>query len=88
MLYNNSMQITIYSTTSCPYCQMLKAYLDEKNFEYDEVLVDQDPQKAQEVIEKSGQMGVPFTIIVDDQNQEHSILGFDKAKLDEIISKA
>lgn len=81
------MKITIYSTTTCPYCQMLKTYLDEKNLKYEEYLVDQDPQKTQEVIEKSGQMGVPFTIIVDDQNQEHSVLGFDKAKLDEILGE-
>ena len=40
------MKITVYSTTTCPYCKMVKAYLEEKNLNYEEHLVDQDAQKA------------------------------------------
>lgn len=68
--------ITIYSTPTCPYCKMAKAFLTEKNIPFTEVDVSADEAKAREMIEKSGQMGVPV-IDVDGK----IIVGFDREEL-------
>jgi len=59
------MQITIYSTTTCPYCKMLKDYLSEKNLTFKEKLVDQDDIARDEMASVSGGfLGVPFTLVI------------------------
>lgn len=80
------MQITIYSTTSCPYCQMLKDYLGEKKVEYIEKLVDQDEKAKAEMLGVSGGfLGVPFSVIVKNDGSKETIIGFDKNRLDQIL---
>lgn len=64
---------------------MEKEYLDSKGIPYENIFVDQVPDAAQEMIDLSGQMGVPFTIITDDQGNQTNILGFDKPKLNESL---
>lgn len=76
------MKIQIYSTTTCPYCKMEKAYLDEKKIKYEIFFVDQDEKKAEEMVKKTGQMGVPVTIITNDKGDETIIIGFDKKRID------
>ena len=80
------MQITIYSTTTCPYCKMLKDYFAGKNVSYTEKFVDTDEAAKQEMMASSnGFLGVPFTTIIKDDGSKDTILGFDKGKLDSII---
>ncbi len=80
------MIITIYSTTVCPYCKMLKDYLRSKNVPYAEKLVDIDESAQKEMAEVSGGfLGVPFTLIAKDDGTKETVLGFDKGKLDSII---
>lgn len=81
-------KITIYSTATCGFCKMLKGYLQSKNIAYDEKHADQDPKLAQELYEKSGQLGVPFTIIEKDDGSEEAILGFDRPKIDAALGLA
>lgn len=81
-------KITIYSTATCGYCKMLKNYLQSKDIAYDEKMADADPKLAQELYEKSGQLGVPFTIIEDDKGNEQKVLGFNKAAIDQILNIA
>ena len=57
------MKITIYSTTTCPYCNMLKGWLDDKSVEYTNYNVDENPMAAQAMVGLSGQRGVPFSVI-------------------------
>lgn len=78
-------KITIYSTATCGYCHMLKNYLESKNISYNEKHVDQEQSLAQELYEKSNQLGVPFTIIENPGNEPVSILGFDKPKFDQVL---
>lgn len=78
-------KITIYTTRTCPFCKMEKEYLDSKNIRYEEILVDERPEEAQKMIEMSGQLGVPFTVIKKEDGQEEKILGFDKARIDKIL---
>ena len=75
----------IYTTTTCPYCKMEKDYLDSKGVKYENIFVDNDPDAATEMLEKSGQMGVPFTVIQKEDGTEVKILGFDKEKINEAI---
>jgi len=69
--------ITIYSTPTCHFCNMTKDFLKEKGIGYTEFNVAQDLEKRQEMIQRSGQMGVPV-IFVDDE----MIIGFDKERLE------
>lgn len=64
---------------------MEREYLDSKGVKYDEIFVDHDVAKAQEMIKLSGQMGVPFTEITKDNGEKVGILGFDQAHLDEVL---
>ena len=75
-------KIVIYSTPTCPYCKRAKDYLSQKGIPYTDINVAADKDKTKEMIQKSGQMGVPV-IIVDDE----VIVGFNQGKLDELLSK-
>lgn len=74
-------KIIVYTTPTCVFCKHVKAYLDEKGIAFEEVNVMADPAKAQEMIDKSQQMGVPVTDI-----SGEIIIGFDKPKLDAALS--
>lgn len=74
--------VTIYSTATCGFCKMLRSYLDSKDVKYDVKMADEDQTIAQELYEKSGQLGVPFTIVTDEDGKEEAILGFDRARVD------
>lgn len=73
-------KVIVYSTPTCPYCKQIKAYLKEKGIEYDDIDVAANPDKAQEMIDKSGQMGVPVVMI-----GEEVIVGFDKEKINKAL---
>lgn len=76
------MKVTIYSTTTCPYCKVLKQYLDSKGVKYEEVLLDKQPEALQASLDACGSMGVPCTHVAKDDGSQVNILGFDKAKID------
>lgn len=78
-------KVTMYTTRTCPFCRMQKDYFREKNVVYQEILVDENPDEAQKMIEISGQMGVPFTVIEKDKDERITILGFDKVKINEVL---
>ena len=72
--------VTIYSTPTCGYCKAAKEFFAKHNIEYTEHDVANDSAKAQEMIEKSGQMGVPV-IFIDDE----MIIGFDQPKVAKLL---
>lgn len=51
--------IIVYSTQTCPFCDRVKTFLSERNIPFEEVDVSKDQARAMEMVEKSGQMGVP-----------------------------
>ncbi|MDD5254715.1 MAG: glutaredoxin domain-containing protein [Candidatus Omnitrophica bacterium] len=69
-------KVRIYSTPTCPYCIRAKQFLKDNNVVFEDVDVSSDDQAAEEMIAKSGQMGVPV-IAVDDE----IIVGFDKERI-------
>lgn len=75
-------KVTVYSTNTCPYCKMLTRWLNDKNINFTEYKVDQNPIAAQAMINLSGQRGVPFTTVEDEKgNIVNKILGFDVNQL-------
>jgi glutaredoxin-like YruB-family protein len=68
--------VEIYSTPSCHFCHMAKDYFKENNIAYTEYDVASDMEKRKEMIDKSGQMGVPVIIIGDQLT-----VGFNKPKI-------
>ena len=70
--------MTVYGAPSCPWCLKLKEWLESKNadFEYIDISKPENRDKMQEMVQKSGQMGIPVTIINDE-----AIIGFDKEKI-------
>ena len=66
-------KVKVYTTTVCPWCVKAKEFLKENNIEFSEVNVQLDRKAAEEMIAKSGQMGVPVVEI-----GEHVIVGYNK----------
>ena len=75
------MKVRIFSTPSCIYCVTLKVFLKEHNIEFEEIDVSQNEKAQKEMIEKSGQMGVPVIEI----NGE-TIVGFDREKISQLLN--
>jgi len=73
-------KVRVFSTKTCPYCISLKAYLDEKGIEHKYIDVGEDKEAAKEMIEKSGQMGVPVTDI-----DGEIVIGFDKPIINKLL---
>lgn len=74
-------EVVIYSTPTCPYCKRAKDYLSRKGIPYTDINVAQDREKAKEMIQKSGQMGVPVIIIDDNE----IVVGFNQSLLDKLL---
>jgi glutaredoxin-like YruB-family protein len=70
----------IYSTPTCPYCITLKKFLKEKGIEFNDIDVSADGKAAEEMIAKSGQMGVPVSDI-----DGQIVIGFDKEKICKLL---
>jgi len=73
--------IKIYSTTTCPYCEMAKDYLKKHNVNYENVDVSNDEKAQQEMIKKSHQMGVPVIDI-----DGAIIVGFNRSEIDKALN--
>jgi len=74
-------EVTIYSTPTCHFCHAAKDFFTEHGVKFTDYNVATDLEKRKEMIEKSGQMGVPV-INVDNQ----VIVGFDEEKLREALA--
>jgi glutaredoxin-like YruB-family protein len=74
-------KVVVYTTPTCPYCKRAKDYLTQKGIDYVEYNVALDRDKAQEMIQKSGQMGVPVIVIGDEV-----VVGFNQVLLDKLLS--
>ncbi len=76
-----SKNITVYSTPTCPYCHMAKDFFKAKGLEFTDYDVADDQVRAQEMIKKSGQMGVP---VIDIDGK--IIVGFNRGELEKAIA--
>jgi glutaredoxin-like YruB-family protein len=76
------MSVTVYTSSSCPWCVKAKRYLDARKIQYREVNVSKDIMGAFEMAMKSGQRSVPVIDI-----DGNIIVGFDRERIDRLISK-
>ena len=74
------MEATIYTTATCGYCKLAKDYLKNLGVSIIEKKVDQDPRLAEEMVRKTGQMGVPVITI-----KGTNIVGFDRNRIDNLL---
>lgn len=72
--------VKVFSTKICPYCVTLKEFLKQHDVEYEEIDVGEDEEGRKEMIEKSGQMGVPVLEI-----NGKIVVGFDKVRILELL---
>ncbi len=70
------MKVKVFSTEFCPYCVVLKEFLKEHKIVFKEIDVTEDQKAQEEMIEKSGQMGVPV-VEIDGQ----IVIGFDRERI-------
>jgi|TARA_Y100000310_G_scaffold345431_1_gene464952 glutaredoxin-like YruB-family protein len=73
--------VRVYSTSSCPWCKKLKEFLNEKNIKFENIDVGEDQKAAEEMVKKSGQMGVPVAEI-----NGKIIVGFDKEAIEKALA--
>jgi len=78
--YTPMKNVTIYSTATCHFCKDAKEFFKQNNIPYTEYNVGIDPVKRKEMVEKSGQLGVPV-IVVDSE----VIVGFDEGRLHDLL---
>jgi len=69
-------KVRIYSTPTCPFCIRTKQFLKDNHVEFEDIDVSKDTAKAQEMVNRSGQMGVPVLDI-----EGEIIIGFDRDKI-------
>ncbi|NLJ47060.1 MAG: NrdH-redoxin [Treponema sp.] len=74
------MAVTLYSTPSCSYCRLAKDWLRQRNIRFEEYNVAADPRRAEEMVRKSGQMGVPVLDV-----NGRIILGFNTAEMERAL---
>ena len=77
-------EVVIYSTPTCPYCRRAKEFFKQKGIDFTDynVAEDKEKEKAQEMIKKSGQMGVPV-ILIDGE----IVIGFNQALVEKLLSQ-
>jgi len=74
-------KVKVYSTQTCPWCHKVKEFLKEKKIKFEDIDVGADQKAANEMVEKSGQMGVPVTDI-----DGTVIVGFDKEAIEKALA--
>ncbi|TSC75567.1 MAG: glutaredoxin-like protein [Parcubacteria group bacterium Gr01-1014_30] len=72
--------VRIYSTPTCVYCNALKKFLGEHQVAFEDIDVSRDQKAAQEMVQKSGQLGVPVVDIAGE-----IVVGFDKNKIAQLL---
>lgn len=73
--------VTIYTSNTCAYCHAVKEFFDKKEVSYNEINLDEQPDKRQELMELSGGMTVPVTIVTGDDGGKNMTVGYDVSKL-------
>lgn len=73
-------EVTVYTTTTCPYCVMVKNFLAEKGVDFKEVNVQLDPIAANRLVQTTGEMGVPQTNV-----NGNWVIGFDPNRLNSLL---
>lgn len=78
--------VTIYTTNTCGYCVMVKKWLQSKGVKYNEVNLNENPDRQQEALEISGALTVPVTVVTKQDDIKEVVVGYNLAQLAPAIS--
>lgn len=78
--------ITIFTTNTCAYCVMVKKWLGAKGYNYEEVNIDQQPERQKDAYALSGQLAVPVTVVTKEDDTREVIVGYNLARLAPAVS--
>lgn len=78
--------VTVFTTNTCAYCGMVKKFLHAKGVNYDEINLDEKPDKQKEAFELSGQLAVPVTVVTKVDDSKEVVVGYNLSKLAPAIS--
>ena len=78
--------ITIFTTNTCSYCGMVKRYLSSKGLSYEEVNLEEHPDRQEEVLKMSGALTVPITIVTKQDDSQEVIVGYNLSRLAPAVS--
>ena len=81
------LNVKLYSTHTCPYCKMEKEWLEKSMIKHETIYLEDSPKEAEYVVKSTGQMGVPVTEIVYEENESEFVIGFDRNKLSSTLVK-
>ena len=73
--------ITIFTSNTCAYCVMVKKYLTAKGVGYEEVNIDEHPERQKDAYELSGQLAVPVTVVTKQDDSKEVVVGYNLARL-------
>lgn len=73
--------VTIFTTNTCAYCVMVKKWLNIKGINYEEVNLEDHPERQEEAMKVSGQLAVPVTVVTKADDSREVIVGYNLAKL-------
>lgn len=73
--------ITIYTTNTCAYCVMVKRWLQAKGMSYNEINLDDNPDRQAEALELSGALSVPVTVVTKHDDSREVVIGYNLAQL-------
>jgi glutaredoxin 3 len=73
-------RIIVFSTPHCPWCTKVKQYLKQHNFRFRDVDISKDDKAAKDLVRRTGQTGVPVTLI-----NNRPIVGFNKKEIDNVL---
>ncbi len=73
--------ITIFTTNTCAYCVMVKRWLSSKGLPYEEVNLEEHPERQAEALEVSGALTVPVTVVTRQDDSKEVVVGYNLAKL-------
>lgn len=73
--------ITVFTTDTCAYCVMVKRFLQVKGVEYEEINLDEHPERRNEAFALSGQLTVPVTVVTQHDNTKEIVVGYNLSRL-------
>jgi glutaredoxin len=85
---SSSKKITVYTTTTCAYCPMVKRWLDGKKIAYKTINLDEEPHHRADIVKKSGAMTVPITLVQHEDEHEDVVVGFNLMRLSSVLGLA
>lgn len=78
--------ITIFTTNTCSYCVMVKRWLGQKGLAYQEVNLEEHPERQAEAMQMSGALTVPITVVTKQDDSKEVIVGYNLSRLAPAVS--